>query len=139
MSISLVAVADGIDTRGKYRTTQFTVTGDTSYPSGGYAISPANIGFTKILGAVMIGANSAAAGGILPVWNQGTGKLQLFYPTGGGVAAPGSLADPIVNTGAVTASAVDAATPNIVPGRGKELLATTNVSTLSYIFEFIGY
>ena len=61
------------------------VTYDASYPTGGYAITPASLGLEQILG-VLPGGN---LGGVVPSYNLSTGKLQLF----GGAASGAVLAE----------------------------------------------
>lgn len=54
-----------------------TLTGDASYPAGGYAMLPAQIAMRGILGAETIGENTA----VIPYsidWNNQTGKWQIF-------------------------------------------------------------
>ncbi len=65
------------------------VTGDTSYPTGGYAITPALLGlnaFKTAFGGTGVPAtvpfelvgHNAAASSWFPVVNYSTGKLQLY-------------------------------------------------------------
>lgn len=56
------------------------VTGDSSYPTGGYAIS-----FPGITNVVFVDAQSSSSGHPA-VWNYSTGKLQLFTSGGTEVA-----------------------------------------------------
>lgn len=60
------------------------VTGDSSYPTGGYAVSPQAVGFTSVI-YCMLAAGSPQ--GYVPCWNQSTQKLQFFTSNGAGPAA----------------------------------------------------
>ena len=137
MALTLAKVDGSEDVWGKHRRVVYDVTLDSSYPAGGEAITAAEVGLRVIEGARFIGFN-AAASLMLLAWDPTNGKVIVNYPTGGATAAPAALADPISTTGASTASAVDATQPNITPGRGKEVLATTDLSTLVTRMEFIG-
>lgn len=102
------------------------LTGDTSYPAGGYSVTPADFGLTDLIHVAI----QAGPSGLIFEYDYVNQKVIFRYPTGGGSASPAAIADPVGSTGgtAVTASA---ATLPIVPGRGKELLATTNVAAVS--------
>jgi hypothetical protein len=54
----------------------FTVTFDASYPTGGYAITAANLGLSTLDTIIPNGVDTS--GTYLVSWNQATGKLQLF-------------------------------------------------------------
>lgn len=62
---------------GPIPVTSITVTGDTSYPTGGYSITAASLGMKAILGMAPLGNNTAAAG-FEANWNTQTGKLQFY-------------------------------------------------------------
>lgn len=121
---------DTFDIWGKTTVVQATFLFDASYPSGGETLNASDFMMKVIKGVEIVGKN-AAAGRMMFSYDTANKKLMCFYPTGGATAAPGALADPISTTGAATASAVDATQPNITPGRGKEVLATTDLSSLS--------
>jgi len=89
---------------GRLRVKMVTITGDANYPTGGYAITAAQLGLRGILGMVLFGGVSAAAG-FTPFWNTTTGKLMIMDPT----AASG-------------------------PGPGSELPLNTNASTYTWTF-----
>lgn len=74
MAATLARVQEGEDVWGKTRAVTFDVTGDTSYPAGGYAITPADLGLKFIQGAVLIGVNTAGLV-YFASWNLTTGKL----------------------------------------------------------------
>jgi hypothetical protein len=52
-----------------------TVTGDSSYATGGYAITPNQFGFVRISAVVPVGANT----GYVPSWDATNSKLKVFY------------------------------------------------------------
>jgi hypothetical protein len=75
----------------------------TDYPTGGYAITPANIGLNEIYGAIPVGINNAViTTGVYWQWNTTTGKVQAFGSNG---AAPAFLAE-IANAADVSAQKV---------------------------------
>lgn len=96
MAATIAGAVSGEDVWGRHRVRLITVTGDNSYPAGGYAISGQQVGIRSIAGMVQAGGNTAALG-IIPFWNTTTGKLQFTYPTEtatspnvGGDAPPGT-------------------------------------------------
>ncbi len=122
----------------RIKTVSIDVKGGTNtYLAGGILIKKAG-GIKVYLGGIIISENAAAAvltGG----FNAATGKLIVAYPTGGATASPAALGDPISTSGASTASAVDATQPNITPGRGKEVLNSTDLSSCTWRLMMIGY
>ena len=136
MGVTLTKLADSLDYWGKHPVVIYDLTPDTSYPSGGYAIAGADIGMKNIDGVQFIGGN-AAAGRLIPWWDNVNKKFMLLFPTGGATASPGTVTDPIVSAGSATASAVDTTQPNITPGRGKELLNGVNASASTFRALFI--
>lgn len=139
MAITQTIVPNSEDVLGgKLRTISVDVTGDAAgYLSGGYLITKRGP-LSTITGGMVVSSNAAGAR-LLAHFNVATKKLIVLYPTGGATAAPAALADPISTTGASTASAVDATTPNITPGRGKEVLNATNLTTCTWRVMLFGY
>jgi len=83
MALTLTVVADQEADWGPIPVKQYTAQpGSSDYPSGGYAITPANVGLRLISAILVIGATLAAGGALttvsIGVWNYGTGKLQFF-------------------------------------------------------------
>lgn len=103
------------------------VTFDTSYDATGEPLSAAELGFAMRIDFCL----AAPAGGLIFEYDHSTGRLRAFYPTGGVTASPGTLSDPRVTSGASTASAVNATTPDITPGRGKEVATGSNLSSIT--------
>lgn len=103
--------------------------GDASYPALGYPISGLSLPWPNIRLLIPLASNS----GVIPVWDQVNQKVRFFFPTGGSVAAPASLAT-ATGTGAAGATAVtsSAATVpvNLTPGVGVEVGTGTNLSTV---------
>lgn len=96
MAATLAGVVSGEDVWGRHRVRLMTITGDASYPAGGYAISGQQCGLRSIAAMVQAGGVTAAVG-VIPFWNTTTGKLQFVYPTEtatspnvGGDAPPGT-------------------------------------------------
>ena len=120
------------------RAVQIDVTGGSNtYLAGGIKL-PLRGGAKTYTGGVVISSNAAAAR-LKADFNAATGKLIVSYPTGGATASPAALADPISTSGAATASAVDATTPNITPGRGKEVSNSTDLSSCTWRILLLGY
>lgn len=80
MAATLARVAEGEDVAGKTRMFTYDVTADNSYPAGGYAVSPSDVGLKFIIGVQQIAVNTA---GLLyfVLYNQQTGKL-VFITAG---------------------------------------------------------
>lgn len=56
-----------------------TLTPDTSYPTGGYAVTPAQLGLSRVSFAMCNAVGSASNNGAATAsYNQATGKVQLF-------------------------------------------------------------
>jgi len=61
------------------RVTSTVITGDASYPTGGYALTAAQLGLSVVGDAIASIAGSATNNAAdAASWNQATGKLQLF-------------------------------------------------------------
>jgi hypothetical protein len=63
---------------GRWRVRQITYTGAAAYVAGGDV--PPALGLRSIRGILLIGQNTASLG-VIPIWNNQTGKLQLFQQT----------------------------------------------------------
>lgn len=132
-------------TFGKLRAAFWDVTFDASYPAGGELLGPSQFPgrYYKAIAGVQLVGQDAEAAALLISWNQETQKLQVFYPTGGENASPAALADPNagVDAGgvAVTSTAANGQIVTQTPGRGKEVLATTDLSTVKVRLLVFGY
>lgn len=83
-SVAGVAGPGGVPAPGgAIRRAFFTVTPDTSYPTGGYALTPAQFGLVSI---IAVDANPSQGAGHPVVYNTTTGKLQWFTSGGTEVA-----------------------------------------------------
>lgn len=140
MALTFTKVPDGDNVEGRYRTSQWDVTLDNSYVPGGYAITGPNVGLRRIGTAEFMGAKGTLANsaGVVPNWDSVNGKLMLIYPTGSTIAAPAALGDPIVAAGAVAVTGV-AADGRFTAGRGKEVAAATDVSTITFRMKFVEF
>lgn len=96
------------------------ITFDASYPAGGEAISADDVGLSQVIDTMLPAVAVASSNFLNVAYNPATGKLMAYYPTGGSVAAPTTVAQPVGNTGA-TAVTSSVATLPIVPGAGKEV------------------
>lgn len=137
---TIVLDKDTLDSWGKARVAIATITGDAAgylTASGGIALEAASFGMKVLRGLYVIAANPVAAR-LMAAYDPAAKGLRVFYPTGGATAAPAALGDPISTTGAATASAVDATQPNITPGRGKEVLDATNLTTATWTVLAVG-
>jgi hypothetical protein len=79
---------------GNLRARIVDVTLDSSYVTGGYAVTPAQVSLAEIYGATVLGNDAAATTSPVAIWNQSTGKLQAFVSNGASPAllneAPGT-------------------------------------------------
>tara|TARA_B100000949_G_scaffold81226_1_gene72617 strand:- start:11043 stop:11459 length:417 start_codon:yes stop_codon:yes gene_type:complete len=137
MSLTLTKTPAGDDVWGRHRVWVGDVKFDSSYPAGGEAVAAGDFTMGSLMGVQVLGGNAAAAAYMMH-FDSANSKLMLTYPTGGATTAPAAVADPIVTTGSATASVVDATTPNITPGRGKELRAATDASTITFRILAVG-
>ena len=141
MAVKLTPVDVSTVYGNKYIDT-YDVTFDTSYPAGGEAILPKELGRGEILGAKILGGNAAAAV-LLYHWVVTTYKLMAMFPTGGGATAPTSLTAPVVAVtvpSGATAVTSTAAQPDLTetftPGQAKEVGATIDLSSITLRIEF---
>jgi hypothetical protein len=88
MALTRVTVPDSEDVFGKQRVVSQDITLDTSYPTGGYSIAPASLGWSEIKGVTIIGGN-ATAGGYKAHWDTTNKKLMVF--TAGGFTPEGEF------------------------------------------------
>lgn len=123
---------------GKCKARIWDVTFDTNYQAGGMAVVPHDCGLLQVYGMQEIGGNSAA-GALLFSYNTTNNTIQAFYPTGGGAASPASLSDPAITAGAtaVTSAAANGSA-DLTPGRGKEVAAATDLSSVTIRCAFFG-
>jgi hypothetical protein len=139
MALTFTAVPDGENVEGKFRTRMFDVALDNSYVTGGYAITgserraaPRRQGFR--------GRHQGHAG---QLWRRGPQlrpdqrQADGLLPNWRSTASPAALAAPKSTSGGATASAVDATTPNITPGQGKEVANATDLSTITLRMKFV--
>lgn len=81
MAISKTLVPDSEDVFGKQRVVSFDITPDTSYPTGGYSFTAANLGWSELKGATVIGGNSTS-GGYKLHYDTTNKKLMVFRQAG---------------------------------------------------------
>lgn len=151
MSLSIRRIPDGEDIWGRFKVVFKDLVLDNSYPANGYVINASDVGLKLLYEGVEVGGN-AASGGLLFTLDATSGlgtatidgvpntalKLRAFFPTGGATAAPSSLAAPKVTSGASSATAVNATTPDITPGVAKEVATGADLSTVTIRVRFVG-
>lgn len=74
MAATVSSVFSGSLIGAKQRIAVTTVTGDSSYATGGYAITANQFGFSRITAIVPVGNT-----GYVPVWDSTNSKLKVFY------------------------------------------------------------
>jgi len=95
--ITTTRVPDGEDVLGSHqRLTTWDVVPSDSYPTGGYTITPSEVGL-KVVRAILMGSSNTAANGYIPWYNSETGKLMLL-------GQGGSLVEVTANTNVSTFS-----------------------------------
>ena len=128
---------------------------DNSYVAGGYALPPGDFGMSGIFHAVC--SITPTTNKLAAEYDPTTGKMKVFYTTGGSAASPAAVAQPAVaapgaGTFAVTTTPDAGATqltgsaakpalagvlsgalaaPASNPGAGKEVLAATDLSAFT--------
>lgn len=139
MALTFTPVKDeSPDYFGATPVTVFDITMDNAYPAGGYVVVGANVGLRLLLGMHLIGGNAAALG-LYYHWRTDTGKLQAIFPSGGGAAAPVTLANAAIAAGAVAVNSVAAnGATDLVPGIGVEVGNGANLSTITARFLIFG-
>jgi hypothetical protein len=106
MALTITKFGDqGFDAWGATDVGLFNITGDTSYPAGGYAVTASNFGFRLLAGLDPIGNNTAGFG-YAPFYNTTTSKLQVVATSTGTAGTPLTLG---AATGTSTLSACTAA------------------------------
>lgn len=92
-----------------------TITGDSSYPAGGYPVTGPNFGFRLLAGVVSLAAATAGALGLIPIYNSLTQKVQVVSPTAGGTGLPltlGTISGTATVSAATAANLVTVTAPN---------------------------
>lgn len=75
MAATVTSVFSGSILGAKQRISVTTITGDSSYATGGYAITANQVNFSRITAVLAVGANT----GYVPVWDAANSKLKVFY------------------------------------------------------------
>lgn len=79
MALTIAEATTGLGVRKKnFGAEEFSlvkITFDSSYPTGGEAVTPSEVGMTRIDGAWPVGQ---AAGSRVAQWDQANGKILLF-------------------------------------------------------------
>lgn len=152
MSTAFSSAVNSRTVPGNRYMTQVSLTGPTSYTTGGIAYTPQNFGLDYNVDAVVI---SSCSGGLIAIWDRANKKIKLFYPTGG-ASAPATVTAPVAaapgigthagtvtpDTGSTTMTGSAAkptlnvtfsgalAAPALTGGQGIEVAASTDVSSI---------
>lgn len=111
---------------GKSKRVTGTIDFDSSYPTGGESLTPAQLRMSVVKSFA-----TETTGGLIFKYDKANKKILAYQPTGGGGTNPTTLQAPKVSSGASSASAVDATTPTIVPGIAKECANTADLSGIT--------
>jgi hypothetical protein len=76
LAATITRVVGSENVVGKLRAVAFDITGDSSYPAGGYAVTAATLGLRNILGMEFIAGNTAGIA-TTPYYNSQTGKVMF--------------------------------------------------------------
>lgn len=130
---------------------------DASMPAGGYDVTAAMFGLSYFqpskAGTSLLDPVVKSVSGAVLMARIIAKKLIPSYPSGGATAAPGTIADPLLTSGAglagsgaSTASAVDATRPTVAltstattPGRGKDLPTGADCAAVTVVATATGY
>ena len=93
MALTIAFKTDDLDYWGKHIRIVAELTGDTSYPAGGYPIVGGDLNVGSIRDARVLSGN-AVANALLGCWDFVNKKFMVLYPTGAAAASPAALADP---------------------------------------------
>jgi hypothetical protein len=85
LAATITRVVGSENVVGKLRAVMFDLTGDSSYPAGGYAVTAAVLGLRTLLGIDFVAGNTAGIGAS-PYWNSQTGKV-MFQLSGADLTA----------------------------------------------------
>jgi hypothetical protein len=107
MAITRTTVPDSEDVWGKHRVVSQDITFDTSYPTGGYSITAASLGWSAIDGILKLGESGATKGYDL-TWDTANSKLMAFRTAT--VTPAGTVAAPTF-TGTTPTADLNLATP----------------------------
>lgn len=116
--------------------------GTLTYPTNGVPMPAASAFGMKVRLDYLTVFDEDDSSGIFWKYDKDNKKLRAWWPTGGAqgpAAAPAAVA-PIVMSGGATASAVDAVTPTIRAGHGRELTGTTStIASHTLYAEAVGW
>ena len=128
-----VTVKSTINLGNKWEITG-TIAMDTSYATGGYPITARQVALAYIDDLIL----DDGYGGYLYAWDGPNSKIKVFYPQGGSSAGTNDGSG-TVKTGASTASAVNATTPDVNSAKAIEVQNTANLSAVTALnFRAIG-
>lgn len=127
MALAFASQKEGV--AGDLRYWSGTITFDSSYPTGGEAITAANFGF----GSTIFILSMNGASGVVPVFDRANLKIMVYFPTGGAGTSPATLANAAGGLAAGATPVTSTAATGVValtPGVGIEVGSTCNLATL---------
>jgi len=71
-----------VDNPGGIRLKAATLTFDNSYPTGGYSVTPAQLGFISAIDGMVLGGTANNTTGVVAAWNPTTQKVQCYLSNG---------------------------------------------------------
>jgi hypothetical protein len=126
MSTAFTSVVQSKNVPGNRYMSQVTLTGPTSYTTGGIAYTPSTFGFDYNADAVII---SSVSGGLIAIWDRANKKIKLFYPTGG-ASAPATVTAPVAAAPALSgAPAIGTLAVSGAPAIGTLAAAAPGIGT----------
>jgi hypothetical protein len=79
MALTLTRLKDGDNVEGKFFSRIYDVTFDSSYPTGGEAVSPASVGLKHIYGVRVLGVKDTTSAGYKVDWDYDNQKLIVSF------------------------------------------------------------
>lgn len=129
MALTFTSQKEGV--AGDLRYWSGTILFDSSYPTGGEAITAANFGFGSTIFMLSLNPN----GGVIPEFDRTNLKILVRFSGGGAGTSPTTLANQSVTlaSGSTTVTSTSA-NPAITmtPGIGVEVGSTANLSTVTF-------
>lgn len=137
MGATTVTLQNQFPSGGPLRLITGTIAFSNSYATGGDTCAASAFGCTSL--TVLL--HDYHKSGLMFSYDYTNGKLQAFYPTGGSVASPTTVNAVPSGAGAAGATPVTSSAATVpvavTPGVGKEVGATTDLSTIT--LRFVAY
>ena len=144
MALTFTAV-QGPQPFGARRMAIYDVLFDSSYPTGGEAVTADDFGLSQAIDTMFPAVGVASGNALLFAYDATNKKIMAFYPTGGTEAGPTTVAQPVAtvvpDAGAVTmtgSAAKPTLTATATPGAAKEVGSAANLSGFTVRFMVFG-